>query len=167
MKPLASAVIERSVVGGILLLGSLGFAAVALTQAETKRPVFVFLVLPIVVGTFGYWFTQRRVVSEIIARARESEGADREPPWRTGRRVAPFPVLLLVVMAGWAWVSDEPAIGGVMLAAFGGAELVAAFRLRRWERGQGVHVLHEPSSRWHRPYAADPQDFHLVRNAGA
>ena len=79
-----------------------------------------------------------------------------------------LPVLIVVAFAGWSSVTDEPAIGGGILAAFGGAELMAAHRLRRWERNHGVRVLHDPRWRWHPTYGtADPQDFHVVRNVGA
>jgi hypothetical protein len=162
MKPMASAVIERGVIGGIMLLGTLGFVAVALTQTETKRPVFVFLVLPLVLGTLVYWFGQRRFLSEIMLRERKSASVDRESPWRTRRRVASLAVLILAAMAVWAWLTDEPAIGGAILATLGGAELAAAFRLRHWERSHGVRVLHEP--RWFG--IVDSGEFQVVRNAG-
>jgi hypothetical protein len=166
MKPLASAVTESRVLGGILLLGSLGCAAWALMQGDMKRPAIALLGSAIICGTIMYWFGPRRLVSEIVARAPGLASGDREPPWRTRRRVALRALFMIALFAGYAWVIDEPSFGSGLLAGFGSPELIAAIRLRRWERRHGVRVLHEP--RWDRLHGAtNPQDFYVVRKARA
>jgi hypothetical protein len=162
MKPMASAVIERRVIGGIYLAGSLALAAVALGRADAKDQAISFLIMTTVLGATMFWFSDRRFVSEIVARAHELTRANHEQPWRTRCRVALVAVFALAAIAGLVWWTDDPGLGGGLLAGFGGPTLFTAHRLRRWERSHGVRVLHEP--RWYR--IVDSGEFRVVRNAG-